>query len=466
VYDVFGNHKTAIKAGFGKYNTPYATGFTNNFNPFAGVGVSVPWTAVGANLPQCTPVLFNGQPAPNPSCFPTGGFNGAGALPGVGAGTLGAGPAGFGTVANSTGVGLDPNWHRDYNYQYNAGVQQEIAKGMTFNFNWYRRSQYQQTLVVNYAQGAGDWSPLSITNPLDGTPITVFALSSAAAARPSALLQTNAPQSLVRNVYTGYEAQVTARLSHGMFALFGWTIDRDLDRNCAETAGSFTSLVGNRFNNPNLLRYCDMFGSSSLAGPGGVNVSSLGSVPGPAWQNEFKIQGGFPIHWGIMGAVSFYSNRYQGNWAPAGSTAGVADDGYLQRTWSINANTVYPKNCVGCTPGARIFPTGTVLGQTSDTIQLVPPGSVLTPRLNQLDVSIKKTFRFREKYVLEPTMQVFNILNNNAAVNESVSLTGDAAPLLPKSACGSGSPANCGLGGTVQTVTNPRLLRIALMFRF
>jgi hypothetical protein len=25
VYDVFGNHKTAIKAGFGKYNTQYAT---------------------------------------------------------------------------------------------------------------------------------------------------------------------------------------------------------------------------------------------------------------------------------------------------------------------------------------------------------------------------------------------------------------------------------------------------------
>src|ERR1700681_723330 len=35
VYDVFGNHKLAIKAGAGKYNSAYATGFTNNFNPFA-----------------------------------------------------------------------------------------------------------------------------------------------------------------------------------------------------------------------------------------------------------------------------------------------------------------------------------------------------------------------------------------------------------------------------------------------
>jgi hypothetical protein len=471
VYDVFGNHKLAVKAGFGKYNTPYATGFTNNFNPFAGIGAAVPWTAVGANLPQCVPVTFNGQPAPNPNCFPTGGFNGVGALPGVGAGTLGAGPSGFGTVASSTGVGLDPNWHRDYNYQYNAGIQEEIARGITFNFNWYRRSQFQQTLVENYAQGPGDWTPLSITNPLNGSPITVFALSSAAAARPALLWQTNAPQSLVKNVYTGYEAQVTARLPRGMFALFGWTLDRDLDRNCAETAGSFTTIAGNKFNDPNALRYCDMFGSSNLVGPGGLNIASLGSVPGPAWQNEFKIQGGVPIKWGIQGAVSFYSNRYQGGgvpagFAPSGSTAGVADDGYLARYWTINANTVYPKNCVGCTPGARIFPTGTVFGQASDSIQLAPPGSVVTPRLNQLDVSFKKSFRFRDKYVLEPEVQIFNILNNNAAVSESQALTGDAAPLLPKSAFGGSAPANCGLGGTVTTITNPRLLRLALLFRF
>ncbi|HEX6893630.1 MAG TPA: carboxypeptidase regulatory-like domain-containing protein [Bryobacteraceae bacterium] len=466
VYDVFGNHKLAVKGGFGKYNTPYATGFTNNFNPFTASAVSVPWTAVGANLPQCQPVSFNGLPAPNPNCFPTGGFNGVGALPGVGAGTLGNGPAGFGTVANSTGVNLDPNWQRDYNLQYNLGVQQELYRGVTFNFNWYRRSQYQQTEVINYAQGPGDWSPLTITNPLDGSPITVFALSSAAAARKAVLYQTNAPQSLVKNVYTGYEAQVTARLSHGLFALFGWTLDRDLDRNCGETAGSFTSLVGNRFNDPNLLRYCDFFGSSNLTGPGGVNVESLGKVPGPAWQNEFKIQAGLPIKWGIKGAISFYSNRYQGLWAPTGSTAGVADDGYLQRTWAITAASVYPKNCVGCTPGARLFPAGTVLGQTSETIQLVPPGSVVTPRLNQLDLNFKKTFLFKDKFTLEPEVQIFNVLNNNAAVNESVSLTGDAAPLLPKSACSGVTSPNCGLGGSITTITNPRLLRIALLFRF
>jgi hypothetical protein len=36
----------------------------------------------------------------------------------------------------------------------------------------------------------------------------------------------------------------------------------------------------------------------------------------------------------------------------------------------------------------------------------------------------------------------------------------------PKSACTSSSPANCGLGGTVNTITNPRLLRLAVLRRF
>ncbi len=33
VYDVFGNHKTAVKAGIGKYNTPLVQQNLNNFNP-------------------------------------------------------------------------------------------------------------------------------------------------------------------------------------------------------------------------------------------------------------------------------------------------------------------------------------------------------------------------------------------------------------------------------------------------
>ena len=99
-----------------------------------------------------------------------------------------------------------------------------------------------------------------------------------------------------------------------------------------------------------------------------------------------------------------------------------------------------------------------------------------TPRLNQLDLSVKRTFKFREKYVLEPTIQVFNLLNTNAAVVQSTALSAaysatspGVAPFLTEKQCSSstvGSFANCGLGGAITTITNPRILRLALLFRF
>ena len=182
VYDVFGNHKLAVKAGFGKYNSPYSTGFTNNFNPMSGVTVQRwPGTCLPAPLiPGRTvrPGYVQGSvPAPNPNCFPTGGFNGVGALPGVGAGTLGPSwnPA-FGSVAAGTGVGLDPNWHRDYNYQYNAGIQQEIFQGVTLNCELVPAFAVSADAgLENYAVGPDAWTPVTITNPLDGSPITVCA---------------------------------------------------------------------------------------------------------------------------------------------------------------------------------------------------------------------------------------------------------------------------------------------------
>jgi hypothetical protein len=106
------------------------------------------------------------------------------------------------------------------------------------------------------------------------------------------------------------------------------------------------------------------------------------------------------------------------------------------------------------------------MGQGPETINLVAPGQVLSPRLNQLDLGLKKTITVKEKFVFEPEAQVFNLLNSEAAAAESTALTGDAAPLLPKSACSNLSVANCGIGGTIATITNPRLLRAALLFRF
>jgi hypothetical protein len=495
VYDVFGNHKTAVKAGFGKYNTQYSSGFLSTFNPLATQTESVTWNtntnpALGPVLnpaipgQNCTPVIIVGVIAPNPGCYPVGGFAPQGTpasaiLPGH----LGASPnPTFGSAAASTGVNVDPNWHRDYNYQYNAGVQQELYRGVTLNFSWYRRSAYQAFFLVNEnGIPASSWSPFNIVNPLDGTPITVFNLSPSLTALPAqALLQTNAPQSLTRNVYTGFETSVVARLPRGSFVTAGWTMDRQLDRACAENVSVSKSLA-----DPNTLRYCDLFGSSSLTFQG-INVAQLGAVS-PPWAQAFTAQAVVPIRWGFVGSMSLLSNQYQGGFSGAGGS-GTLNNGYLGRTITIASKTssVYPNGSIGVAPAGTPCSAGPAVGcpidpgfsalQGSETINLVSPGAVRTPRLNQLDLSMKRTFRFRERFVIEPTVQVFNLLNTNAAVVQSTSVSASysatspgVAPFLTAKQCSSstvGSFANCGLGGAATTITNPRILRVALLFRF
>jgi hypothetical protein len=261
-----------------------------------------------------------------------------------------------------------------------------------------------------------------------------------------------------------------ARLPKGAFLVGGWTIDRQLDRSCAESAGSATTKLGNALNDPNTLRFCDMTGSSSLIGPGGINIASLGAVPSPPWQNEFKLQGSYPIHFGIVGSAALGSNRVGGSFAPSGSTAVVANDGYLARTWTVSSATRYPSDCSQCpqdaaTPSlkAKVDPT---MAQASETLQLVAPGEVLTPRLTLLDIGFKRPFHIKERFVFEPEVQIFNLLNTNAAITQSTTVSTTVAPFLTGSACSGSSLKNCGVGGPVTTLTNPRIMRLALLFHF
>jgi len=85
-----------------------------------------------------------------------------------------------------------------------------------------------------------------------------------------------------------------------------------------------------------------------------------------------------------------------------------------------------------------------------------------------------EVLRIRERLLLRANFDVFNVLNTNAAVAEGVAIpsatsltaSNDVSAFLPKSACTGSSLPNCGLGGNVNTITNPRLLRLALLFRF
>ncbi len=93
--------------------------------------------------------------------------------------------------------------------------------------------------------------------------------------------------------------------------------------------------------------------------------------------------------------------------------------------------------------------------QGTELIPLVAPGSRLTPRLNQLDIGVRRLFHPRENMTLAAEGTIFNIINANTVLTESETLGTKVAPYLPG-----------GIGGPPVQVANPRMLRLSLQFKF
>jgi hypothetical protein len=370
-----------------------------------------------------------------PACFPTDA-------------QIGPAPsAGFGTLSPRS---MDPNYHREYNMQYSVGVQHEIRNGLMLNFNWVHRADYQQALTLNQAVPSSAWTPVTISNPLDGSPITLYNLSKAYAGLTPQIYQTNAPRSLRANSYNGLETSVQGRLRHGAFIFAGWTIDRELSRQCDETTGA------NSLNDPNSLRYCDWYGNLDQG------LGAVGLIP---YRSEFKLQGNLPLWYKFEFSASLYSDPvYNTNFALNNITSGFpifpntepifagAQQGFKEVYWTLTSSTKYPANCNCSTPGAIVDPG---LAQGSETIMLVAPGSRLTPQLTQLDIAIRRGFVIRDRYHVKAEAQIFNVLNSNAVTAEAQTLGSSVTPFV-----------NGGIGGVPTAILNPRMLRLAVQFRF
>lgn len=90
---------------------------------------------------------------------------------------------------------------------------------------------------------------------------------------------------------------------------------------------------------------------------------------------------------------------YSTNFSITGGAAGAplanfdgAISGFKMVNWSITPSTKYPADCNCPNPGAVLDAN---LKQGSEVVELIAPGSRLTPRQNQLDMAVRKTFHIR-----------------------------------------------------------------------
>ncbi len=401
-YDLFGNGKTALKFSFGKYMTPDVSTFVNLFNPIATFTDTRTWTDTNADdIAQDSEI----GPSNNPN---------------------------FGKITNRT---LDPNFKREYNYQWSAGVQHEIRPGVAMNFNWYRRNLLNTALTRNRAVDPfNDWTTTNVVSPLTGETITLYQINqNKNGIAPDLYLTNQTDTSLRSNVYNGFEIGANARLPRRILVFGGWSLDKTVDVDCAmNTVGASGTL-----NSANTLRFCDQTGATN---------QSLGANASIPYQNGFKVNGNVPLAYGVEVSASLQS--YPGT---IKATAGGV-------SWAITrGSTRYPNDCTfaGCVPGAIVLPSR-YAGDPAITVQLASPGTRYEPHYSQLDFGIRRTFKFR-RVSAQAQVDLFNATNSGAILSEGTALTTSVAPYL------SSSPD---AGGTPFTILQPRLIRIGAQLRF
>ena len=307
----------------------------------------------------------------------------------------------FGTIALST---FDRKLERPYSLGYNLGVTHELFRGVAVTaefFRGYAKNILERNNILRPGTMTGpdsvsnsNYRPVTVFSPIDGSAITMFDPISPAVQQAVANVDTNDPS--LKNKYTGFEFNINAKLPRGG-RIFGGS---STDHSVANTCGAAKT-------NPNFLVYCDQ---------------SKYAIP---WRTQFKLVGTWPLPWwgfqfsGSLQALPgylLYNNALpplqQGSVAsPNASLNNPNSAGTVFTVIPTTRYTTCPGNAAaaGCVVGALVIQG---MNAASLNVPLIPTGTELTPRINQVDFSLGKRFTF-ERFRLEPKIDLFNAFNSS-----------------------------------------------------
>ncbi len=362
VYDIFGNGKTAVRFGFNKFVTAASTGFAQLYSPTAlNDTVTLPWRDINSDD------IAQGE---------------------RGCGYLTAGcEIDFTNLSPNFGIrsltNFDPDLERPYQLSYNLGVSHEVLPGVSLSFEWYRNDFKNMIERNNILRDFNSYNPVDVVTP-DGQVVRVFDVKPEFANQTQNIDRTERD---LKRVYSGFDLGFNARVRGGMRVFGGFNLERTLANTCA--AGT----------DPNFQLYCDQWES------------------GIPWQKQFKATAVYPLPWwgitvsGAWQSLNGYllgrqALQYGVFTAGTGFDFPTGDGTYYNVTRALR----YPANCPSpCRPNELVIPN---MQSTSIRALMAPPGTEYTPRINQVDFSASKSFRFGRVTVL-PKMDIFNILNSD-----------------------------------------------------
>jgi hypothetical protein len=367
-WDVEGNGKTAVKAGFGRYMRAYSSGFADTYDPNFFTSATLSWTDVNNdNIAQGgLSYLPDGTRLP-PCTYRTAGCE-------IDFSTLS--PT-FGTRQEQT---FDPDIKRPNQYEMNVSVQREIMPGTSVTFSFLRRDYKDLIWSDNVLVSDADYTKYTVANPYDPSKtVDIYNLSPAKGSAVS-LLDMNSSEN--RRYYNGWDINFQSRL-RGLNVFGGYSAGHTISETC-ETQ------------DPNNRTYCDQ---------------SQYDIP---MYGQFKLNGSYTLPWQLQVAATFQS--YNGD-ARNGSNDGAIPatsmvDPSLRVIWNMSRTDFLAATAkAGYNNGA-----GVALTQSSVNVQLIEPGSKLLDRQNQADIRVKRTFTFG-RLQLEGQFDAYNAFNSGVVLS-------------------------------------------------
>ena len=416
VYDLFGDARTALKFSMNRFMRPYASGHAERYSPYLERWERRDWLDCALD-----PAIHATSTV---GCANANQLAGLPASPDFYLSTNGDGIAQdheIGEVENTAvfssgataaaGSRPDLDLQREYNWEYSASIQHEIAPRVSLTVAYYRRvfGDLEQRANLGLAACAdpsnatpgvpcGDWLPFAVNfddpaqsngmgrvaylnsigqgvDLYDGQLIAFNRLSNAdylvQYGTPYKTDNLDATSDINRNYYNGLELSLQARLPNGGTIFGGWTAHQHVQDTCGLTS------------NPNGVFQEDLIRDDEDILRGGQFCDQ--SALGMPFRNDFKLFGAYPLpgDFQISGSIQAYSGAER------------------ELRWTIPAG-YYPN-------GQRT---------TSSAIQLFAPGTNYFDYWTQVDIAIRRIFRVGN-YEYSAQADIYNLMNASAIVDEN-----------------------------------------------
>jgi hypothetical protein len=234
-YDLFGNGRTALKANVSKYVSRTSAGsIVSLFNPLRLLSETRTWTDSNQDgIPQLNEI----------------------------------GPT-RGGLTSAANVRIDPELERPYQWEQSLTVEHQLHRTFAVAVSYYHRKFPMGYASMNVALAQDDYVPVTIANPLDGTPLVVYNQTAASASRVDNLV-TNS--SVLQSWYNAVQVAFDKRMSGGLQLSGGFTIGAD--KSCTGASTNPNSQVNNCGYNTSDSRFMGNLNVIYRL-PAGVNLSS------------------------------------------------------------------------------------------------------------------------------------------------------------------------------------------------